>query len=159
MSDTTKLAVAQALYNALKDQTTRGRGGLRDAVDAELLEQYAADGTDRKRIFINGIDAGYITVTGAKVKKRLSVTDYPALVEWISQHPDDVADWFSLNPAQAEAFAGDQLICTGEVLPGCELVEDETPPKTTLRVYPEKVVEGLGAQLPEYVAGVLTDGS
>ena len=151
--------MAQALYSALKDQIERGRGGLRDSVDAELLEQYATDGTDRKRININGVEVGYITVTRPKAKKRLSVTDYPALVEWISQHPDEAADWFSLNPRQAETFAGDQLVYTGEVLPGCELVDEEQPPKTTLKVHRDKVVEGLGAQLPEYVAGVLTDGS
>lgn len=163
-TDLQRLAVAQALCNALGEETKRG-GGLRDRVDAEILAQYEADGIDRKRIHINGVDVGTLTVqTPKNTRPRMVVRlDIPGdFAGWVAENARFVASYLVNDaPQVAEQIAGDMLIMYGELPDGCRLEEDATAkaPRTVLRVKREAIAEALGAELPAYVAGVLTDGA
>ena len=59
MNNLEKLAVAQAVYKAVGAiVSTKDHDSLRGQIDAELIEQFEADGTDRKRLMLNGQEVG-----------------------------------------------------------------------------------------------------
>lgn len=166
MNNLERLAIMQGIANAIKPHISRGKGGLRDEVDAEILQQYEADHVDRKRVIINGVDVGTLSVEApaqTKPRKVVFLTDRDAFADWVRQNADLIASYLiNDNPAAAVDLAGDILITHGELAAGCEFVVEVqavADPKTVLRIKQDKLAEAIGGELPAYMMGVLTDGS
>lgn len=155
-----RLAVMQAVYKELgKQLSTRDPYSLRSMEDASLLASYAEDGTDRRRININGEQVGTLTVRLTKARPRAIVEDPESLAEWLigegasmlagylREKGQGVADWLVERmdgelPDGVTAYM-EPSHPDGTVLKGCEM---------------EDVVSALGLNLTQAVAYALTDG-
>ena len=69
-----RLAVAQALYKELGEiVSTRTPYSLRGMCDEELRRDFEEDGTDRRRITLNGVEVGKLSVKVTKPGKPKAV--------------------------------------------------------------------------------------
>lgn len=162
MSDMERLALAQALYKYLgKIVSTRDDGSLRSQMSRELLEQYAKDGTDRKRMMLNGIKVGTLSVTQGQPVERLvaNVTDEGQLLEWGA---DDLVAYI-----KGRGLVEDFALWSREQgygpasIPGVTYttVAEQAPPRTMLHgCDQEDVAAALGDGLPAAVMGLIGDG-
>lgn len=145
-----RLAVAQALYKELgKVVSTKDPRSLRSMVDEELRADYERDGTDRRRITLNGVEVGTISAKIAKPTKetRFEVTDWDALEDWgFSQE-----DAYAYVVRHIADFAKWHFEQTGEMPDGCELVEMTHPGGQWMGT----VLRGCGIEKVGAAAGVL----
>lgn len=95
----------------------------------ELLEEYAQDGTDRKRSKMFGGKNAYMSVVEGKpseTAERFDVVDMQSLVDWMDETRPDTDPFAADNLAQ---FAEWYFRETGEVPDGCRLLTYQTEPK------------------------------
>ena len=169
LSDIQRLAVAEAMGKAIKD-VTNPRGGahgaptLRTECDDALRADFEQDGTDRRRIVINGQEVGTLSARLSKPESgtRVVMQDEGALLHWL-RTTDGGRD--ALGRLLADYRLRDAIIdaCTadGELPDGCRVEDYERPAQwlgTTLRVDQKKVGTALGAELPSAVVGLLGGG-
>ena len=166
MNSIERLAVEQAVYNAIGEDLKTGRAdNLRGEVNGFYLDLYQQTGATGFEVRIGGQKVG--TYGFAKVKgtpertvTELQVTDMDALRADDSQ---EFSNWLvTYIEAHIDELAIQYATETGELLDGMELVERTIPgtpdtirPNGTLRVRPEKVAAALGNALPATIAGLL----
>ena len=101
-----RLAVAQALYKELGAITSTGNPySLRGMCDEELRADFEEDGTDRRRITLNGVEVGKLSVKVTKPGKPKACLDATG----------EVPDGYEAKAAKGGEFAGTTLSgCTAE---------------------------------------------
>jgi len=162
IDDLGRLAVYQALMKRVGEQTkTHVEGNFRATVDDQLVTDYYDDGTDRRRIKLNGSEVGTLTVKTKKdgTETKLVVEDRAAFAAWLDTDEGTEALHEFERAHQAEFIA--QMAREGELPDGCSYVESRVPggvSGTVLKVDPDKVVSALGAALPDTIAGLLVEG-
>lgn len=169
LSDLQMLAVAEAMGKAIRD-VTNPRGGahgaptLRTECDDALRDDFEADGTDRRRIVINGQEVGTLSARLSKPESgtRVVMDDGGALLYWL-RNSDGGRD--TLGRLLADHKTREAVIAAatadGELPDGCHVEAYERPAGwlgTTLRVSVPKVGAALGAELPSAVIGLLGGG-
>lgn len=162
MNDMEKLALSTALEKALKDMNNpKNPDSLRCQMDEKLKEDYCEDGTDRKRVMVNGVDVGTYSIMFTKEVDGLEpvVDNYDLFAEWFSL-PENLGYLHQLvNKCLKDALS----IATsqGELPDGVvmrRVCEPKVPKGTTLRVDKEKLQKALGNQLESSVMGLLSAG-
>lgn len=163
LSNTEKLAIAQAFQKAVGDMTKTGdETNLRGMVDAEMCERYRNDPMAGRRYDVRllGKKVGTYTITVSKdkpqqVRKSLEVQDNAEFIEWAKREGFMAVDM--------DAVINHFEKC-GEVPDGCIPIEVITPEviggevtRTTLKIEPEMVARVLGPQL-EPIAYALLEG-
>ena len=118
-------------------------------------------------VHVNGQKVGTYSVRVSKGKaetssKRLVISDpgklYNYIEDSLDKNPELVGEYACL---MAQNFAEWVLETEGELLDGCELVEDVTPAQppavlgTTLRIDADKVGRALVGYLPTPLAGLI----
>ena len=161
MTDAEKLAVAQAVYKAVGEVvSTKDPDSLRGRESARLLEQYQAEGIDRKRLMVNGVEVGTLSVTKQHPTQYLRANIYDPRDLLEGADPDDLRE-FILAEEFIESYAL-WARSQGILTPGVtftQVVKDK-PPTTTLRgCEPEKVAAALGEMLPAAVLGLIGAGN
>ena len=169
LSDIQRLAVAEAMGKAIKG-VTNPRGGahgaptLRTECDDALRADFEQDGTDRRRIVINGQEVGTLSARLSKPESGTRVVldkDYD-LVDWL-RHSDggfDALLRIVRDPKTRDAVVA-AATADGELPDGCRVESYDKPAAwlgTALRVDPKKVGAALGAELPSAVIGLLGGG-
>lgn len=158
------LAVAEAMMKAIAGATST-RGGahgapnLRTEADDALREDFEADGTDRRRIIIDGQEVGTLSARVSKPEQgtRVIVWEVREFVEWLRTSDgglDALVRLVSRHPDVAVEVATSD----GELPDGCAVEAYDKPAEwlgTTLRVDARKVGAALGAELPAAVMGLL----
>lgn len=158
-----QLALLEALVKAAKKQTDpKNVDSFRADADVALMEAYATDGTDRRRIIINGVEVGTLSITFTKASEtdELRIIDADELVRWL-QTTDEGTDVLRavvqgnattrsamLNAAKGYGFLPDGCILEHVVTPS-------RPKGTMLRVKEREVAQALQGELPAAVAGLL----
>lgn len=166
LNELQQLALLEALQKAAKKQTDPKNGdSLRSDADAALMKAYAADGTDRRRIIINGIEVGTLSMTFTKASEsdELRIIDADELVRWL-QTTDEGTDVLravvqgnaSTRSAMLNAAKGYGFLPDGCILE--HVVTPSRPKGTMLRVKEREVAQALQGELPAAVAGVLMPG-
>lgn len=165
MSDQTdlqRLALMEAMSKALKEQTDpRRAGSLRGRMDSELVGAYYADGVDRRRIVINGVDCGTYSVSFSRERDGVepAVDDYDAFCSWLAA--EDNRPYLRALVDRCLRQALDVATSEGELPDGVSMRRVAEPKRvkgTRLSVDKERVAEALGPGLTEAVAGVLAAG-
>lgn len=160
-NDLERLAIMQALYKELgKEVGTRNPDGIRAKVDAGLLARYAEDGTDRRRIMVNGVQIGTQSIRFTRERARAIMEDADALAEWLcGEDGRQMLDAYMREKGQSVA---EWLIehMNGELPDGVTAyIEPAHPDGTVLKGCEfDDVVGALGLNLPQAVAYALTDG-
>lgn len=162
MSDLEQLAVAQAVYNAVgKIVATKG-DSLRARCDRAMLHEFHEEGTDRRRVMVNGQCVGTYTV---RMKKTVDGVE-PELVEpekfikWIRESDGGLDMLKRLvygEPAKTVRLAA----ADGELPDGCRIrrvIEPERENGTMLKVEPSAVAAALSDGLPAAIAGLIGGG-
>ena len=162
-----KLAVADAMAKKIKE-LTNPRGGehgaptLRTEADDALRDAYEQDGTDRRRIIINGQDVGTLSACISKPESgtRVAIANSDEFIDWLRTSDgglDTLKRLVSCIPDKVvEAATVD-----GELPDGCVVEYWQKPAvfkHTVLRVSPEKVGAALAGELPGAVMGLLGGG-
>lgn len=106
MRDLDRLAVAQAVYKAVAAQVkTREPGNLRGRAEAEFMELYDRDGTDKVNLRVNGQTVGTMAVTYAKATEGPEVADDGSYEAWLSEHGEEAyelhVEWLTKNQLHA----------------------------------------------------------
>lgn len=162
-----RLALADAVVKACK-QMTDPRGGahgapnLRTEADDALREAYLMEGTDRRRITINGEQVGTLSARFTKGVDGVvpEIYDCEKLIEWL-RTTDGGWDTLQRLVYSMPCKVLEAATTDGELPDGCRMVERSEPPQwagTTLRVDSQKVARALAGELPEAVAGLLDGG-
>ncbi|HJA28434.1 MAG TPA: hypothetical protein IAA15_02520 [Candidatus Olsenella pullicola] len=166
LTDIQRLAVAEAMGKAIKEMTNP-RGGahgaptLRTECDDALRADFEEDGTDRRRIIINGQEVGTLSarVSKPEIGTRVVMSNRAAMLNWL-RSSDDGRD--ALERLLADGRTRDAVVAAATadgILPdGCRVEDYEKPAAwlgTTLRVSVPKVGAALGAELPSAVVGLL----
>ena len=161
-----RLAVAEAMGKAIKD-VTNPRGGahgaptLRTECDDALRADFEQDGTDRRRIVINGTEVGTLSARLSKPESgtRVVIDDERAFVRWIiAGDGGEDAIWRLIHDHKTRDAIISAATADGELPDGCRVESYDKPSTwlgTTLRVDPKKVGAALGAELPSAVVGLL----
>lgn len=169
MTPIERLAIEQAIYNAIGEDLKTGRtGNLRGEVNEVYLDLYHRTGATGFEVRVHGQKVGTygfnkVKGTPERTVSELVVTDPDALMD---DDNDAFAAWLTdWMRAHMEELAIQYAQETGELLAGMELVERTVPgtpegikPNGTLRVDPAKVADAMGQRLPGYVAGLLGGG-
>lgn len=169
MSEVERLAVEQAVYNAIgADLKTGVADNLRGRVNDQYRQLYELTGATGFEVRVNGEKVGtygFPKVSGqpARTVQEFQVTDMQALRCWDDDaFHEYVAKFFDQHLAELAIQYAQE---TGDLPDGVELVEVTTPatpdgirPNGTLRVKPEKVAAALRGQLPSVIAGLLEGG-
>ena len=166
LSPLQQLALLDALQKAAKKQTDpKNVDSLRADADVSLMEAYATDGTDRRRIIINGVEVGTLSMTFTKASEtdELRIIDADELVRWL-QTTDEGTDVLravvqgnaSTRSAMLNAAKGYGFLPDGCILE--HVVTPSRPKGTMLRVKEREVAQALQGELPAAVAGVLMSG-
>lgn len=169
MSEVERLAVEQAVYNAIgADLKTGVADNLRGRVNDQYRQLYELTGATGFEVRVNGEKVGtygFPKVSGqpARTVTELRVTDHAALA---ADESDEFNDWLTTYVnAHLDELAIQYATETGELLDGMEYVTTTTPatpdgirPNGTLRVKPERVAAALRGQLPSVIAGLLEGG-
>lgn len=170
LTDIQRLAVAEAMGKAIKDMTNP-RGGahgaptLRTEADDALRADFEADGTDRRRIVINGTEVGTLSARLSKPESgtRVAMTDTGLFVRWLRESDGGFdALWRLVTASKTNQAVIDAATADGELPDGCRVESYDKPQTwlgTALRVDPKKVGAALGAELPSAVVGLLGGGS
>lgn len=165
MTELEKLAVAQAAYKAIGAiVSTKDPDSLRGQIDAQLIEQYHALGVDRKRLTLNGVEVGKLSVavTPPKTKVQLYLESARELTLWLIDNPSWLEQFIeSKDGAKLLDFLADALVVDGEVPAGVEAQEISTPESVSTKITgckPEDVGAALGEALPETFVGLLMEG-
>lgn len=155
-----KLAVAQALYKALGAlvSTDSGSGSIRAEEDEALREEFEGGGTDRRRIFIDGIEVGKLSARVSREIDRVEpvIDDDAEFVQWLRESDGGldtlrrlVADGRMRSKVLAAATAD------GELPDGCAMVRRREPAHwlgTTLTVDKQAVGRALGGDVTDAFA-------
>ena len=127
MTPIERLAIEQAIYNAIGEDLKTGRtGNLRGEVNEVYLDLYQRTGATGFEVRVNGQKVGtygFNKVRGQKERTvtELRVTDPDALVAW---DDDDFDVWCALWVLDhIEQLAREYAQATGELPDGMELVE------------------------------------
>lgn len=159
-NDLQRLAVMQALYNELgKEVGTRNPYGLRAKEDAALIARYAEDGTDRRRIIIEGEEVGTLSIRFAKEHARYIVEQADKVADWMAD-PERRALLVQLLREKGQGIVDWYAdVLDGEVPDGCTAyIEPKRPNGTTLKIDQERVVGALGMNLPQAAVYALGSG-
>ena len=159
-NDSQRLAVMQTLYNELGNEVSaRNPDGLRAKVDDALLCDYAENGTDRRRISINGEEVATLSIRFSKEHARAIIEDCSALADWMAD-PERRQLLVALLREKGQAVADWYMdVLSGEIPDGCSAyVEPKRPNGTVLKVDRERIISALGMNLPQAMVYALTDG-
>lgn len=166
LTDIQTSALAQALSKVVEPYCNPRKDGLRAKVDRELLDDYRKNGTDRKRISINGTEVGTISIafTKAKSEQELFLDDIGRFEGWIMTTDEGLDTLHALLMSEGATKLLDIAKAYGFLPDGCHVKTVETaeqPKGTRLSVNPEKVAQALKGELPEAVGSFLqlTEGS
>lgn len=169
MNDVERLAVEQAVYNAIgADLKTGVPDNLRGRVNDQYRQLYELTGATGFEVRVNGQKVGTFGFNKVKGQPERTVTELRVTDEAAlrADTSEEFAAWLKAAikrdlPQYALAYAEE----TGELLDGMDYVtitEPATPdgirPNGTLRVHPEKVAAALGGALPIAIAGMLEGG-
>lgn len=166
LSPLQQLALLEALQKAAKKQTNpKNDASLRADADVALMEAYATDGTDRRRIVINGVEVGSLSMTFTKggESDELRIIDADELVHWL-QTTDEGTDVLRVVVQDNAATRSAMLTAAkgyGFLPDGCtveHVVTTSRPKGTMLSVKEREVAQALQGELPAAVAGVLMPG-
>lgn len=169
LTDIQRLAVAEAMGKAIKDMTNP-RGGahgaptLRTECDDALRADFEQDGTDRRRIVINGTEVGTLSARLSKPESgtRVVMSDTGAFVRWLRESDGGYdALWRLVDASKTNQAVIDAATADGELPDGCRVESYDKPAAwlgTTLRVSVPKVGAALGGELPSAVMGLLGGG-
>lgn len=157
MNDLERLALEQAIIKVVgEDVSTKNPDSLRSRVDDALRDEFAKDGTDRRRLMLNGKGVGTLSARLTKEQPagvRLVVDDRAALEHWALQNG------CAREVVEIDDDALDACVADGVVPDGCHYEQVPAQPAqwngTTLRVDPRKVAEAMGPSLAPAVAGIL----
>lgn len=150
---------------AKKQADAKEPDSLRSMLDADLMDAYRTDGTDRRRVIINGVDVGMHSVVMSKQTERdeIVINDVGDLIRWL-QTTDEGTDTLRAVIQDSSTARGAVLKAAkgyGFLPDGCtaEHIIDEPRPKgTRFAITPEKVFSAYGGELPHAIAGVLMPG-
>lgn len=161
-----RLAIAQALYNAVGEAvSTKKPDSLRAEVDDQMRALYMATGAKTFDVKVGDVKVGSFSVVTTKpaeekVDESFGVIDNGALFAW--KVPEDMAHGYARD--NIRDFARWYFEETGEMPPGCAIVETRTPADpggrvkhTRISVDAAKVAEALGGEL-EGAARALLEG-
>ena len=161
MTDTERLAIAQAFYSAVGEMvSTKNPGNLRDRVNDEYKRLYELTGAKSFDVKLQGEKVGTFSLTVSKptesvASTALEVVDKAALAEWAAVNGYTLVDMEAVERHFAES---------GEVPDGCaadEVVHPGDPggrvTRTTMKVDAKAVMSALGPQL-ETVSYALLEG-
>lgn len=157
-----RLAVAQALYKYFGGiVSTKDPESLRGMASEALLEEYRENGTDRRRLRLNGVEVGKLIVSQPNPTERViaEVHDKSALAEFGA---DDFREYMEARGLWVD-FA---LWCReqgygAKSIPGATFVTitEQRPPTTMIKgCDPEAVAKALGNELESTVMGLIGDG-
>ena len=161
-----RLAVAQALYKELGEiVSTKNSYSLRGMCDEDLRADFEEDGTDRRRITINGVEVGKLSVKVTKPgKPKVVLEDMDAAASWAVGmcYETPLPSWFS-------AWLGTKLTeiaqacfdATGEIPDGYEVKQDaggEFAGTTLSGCTVDKVQKATGVLLQSEVLALLEGG-
>lgn len=165
MTELERLAVAQAAYKRLGEiVSTKDADSLRGRADAELLADFAANGTDRRRLMLNGAEVGKLSVavSPAKTIQRLYVEDVKAFAEWLADGGIACFEAFMAKHGEKLLqYAADSMVVDGVVPDGCTAYEEKQPQALQTKITgckPEDVAQALGEGLPPAFMGLLMGG-
>lgn len=159
-----RLAVAQALYKELGEiVSTKTPYSLRGMCDADLRADFEEDGTDRRRITINGVEVGKLSVKVTKPSKpKVVQTDIAKAAMWLraqlEERPDWLLGWIGARTDEAAQACFD---ATGEIPDGYEVRRDkggEYAGTTLTGCTVEKVQQATGVLLQSEVLALLEGG-
>lgn len=164
-----KLAVAEAMGKAIKDATSprggdHGAPNLRTDEDDALRADFKSNGTDRRRIVINGVEVGTLSARLSKPESgtRFVVDERGSFCEWLRTSDGGYdALMRMIGDPKARELLVKAATADGELPDGCRVEDYEKPAQwlgTTLRVSVPKVGEAMGAELPSAVIGLLGGG-
>lgn len=152
-----RLALEQAIMKVVGDDvSTKNPDSLRSRVDKALLDEFKENGTDRRRIVLNGKSVGTLSarLTGERPEGvRLAVDDQTAFEHWALQNG------CAREVVEVDYGAVYACVDDGVVPDGCHYERVPAQPPTwngtTLRVDPRKVAEAMGPSLTSAVAGII----
>ena len=159
-----QVTAAQALVNELNARfcgtSPRYPDSLRSKLDRELLDGYAEDGTDRKRIELGGDNvATYSVVAGKPAEvKQFVVDDERAFLRWLTSTEEGADALRHLLYGSGHTALMAAVWCafeeTGVVPDGCLLDVHTEPgrPRTMLKVDQEQFARAIGGSLQSAVA-------
>ena len=159
-----RLAVAQALYKELGEiVSTKTSYSLRGMCDEDLRADFEEDGTDRRRITINGVEVGKLSVKVTKPgKPKVVQTDIAKAAMWLcaqlEERPDWLLGWIGARTDEAAQACFD---ATGEIPDGYEVRRDkggEYAGTTRTGCTVEKVQQATGVLLQSEVLALLEGG-
>ena len=159
-----RLAVAQALYKELGEiVSTKTPYSLRGMCDEDLRADFEEDGTDRRRITINGVEVGKLSVKVTKPSKpKVVQTDIAKAATWLREQLDERPDWLlGWLGARSAEIAQACFDATGEVPDGYEVRRDlggEYAGTTLTGCTVEKVQQATGVLLQSEVLALLEGG-
>lgn len=159
-----RLAVAQALYKELGAITSTGNPySLRGMCDEELRADFEEDGTDRRRITLNGVEVGKLSVKVTKPGKPKAVqVDIAKSATWLREQLEERPDWLLCwLGARSTEIAQACLDATGEVPDGYEVRRDmggEFAGTTLTGCTAERVQAATGVLLQSEVLALLEGG-
>lgn len=156
VSNEERLAVITAFGKAVKQAEKQ----VREEVDAQMREDFMANGVTQKQLVVNGKKVGTISarMTKEKVGKYPMLKSAPEFVEWL-RTSDGGLDTLNRLVSIKPDLVLDAAVADGELPDGCELVERCEPPMmtgTTIRVQLPKVIDALGNNLGAAAAALLT---
>ena len=170
MNDIERLAVEQAVYNAIgADLKTGVPDNLRGQVNGFYLDLYRQTGATGFEVRVNGQKVGTYGFNRVKGTPERTVTELRVVDEGAmrADESEDFNEWLTAwleehLPELAVRYATE----TGELLDGMGYVTETVPatpdtirPNGTLRVRADKVADALGNALPATIAGLLGGGA
>lgn len=170
LSGLQRLVVAEAMTKVIKGMTnprggSHGEPTLRTEADDALQADFEANGTDRRRIAINGQEVGILTANISKPESgtRVVIDDEDMLIDWLRCEDGgyDAVARLVRSPKTRQAVI-EAATADGELPDGCMVESYDKPAQwlgTTLRVSVPKVGQALGGELPSAVTGLLAGGS
>ena len=156
VSNEERLAVITAFSKAVKQADEQ----VREDVDAQMREDFMANGVTQKQLSVNGQKVGTITarMSKPKVGHFPSIANAQEFVEWL-RTSDGGLDTLNRLVTVKPDLVIEAAIADGELPDGCEMVERFEPPMmtgTTVRVQLPKVIDALGNNLGAAAAALLT---
>ena len=160
MTDSEKLAIAQALFKAVGAiVSTKDPDSLRSQQDRELMRLYETIGVDRMALKVGDTEVGKLSLRRKKAshKAEVIVNDEAAMWAWLYNDADETL-LSEIVPHIVKSL--DHYVeRTGDVPAGCTIRRIDTEAgiagTTITGCKPEDVAAALGTALPEAVAGLL----
>ena len=156
VSNEERLAVITAFSKAVKQAEKQ----VREDVDAQMREDFMANGVTQKQLSVNGQKVGTISarMSKPKVGHFPSIANAQEFVEWL-RTSDGGLDTLNRLVSIKPDLVLEAAVADGELPDGCEMVERFEPPMmtgTTIRVQLPKVIDALGNNLGAAAAALLT---